>query len=148
MGVTLAGPADDVPSRIPDIPRLPLAKQTILKPAQVKLGAIGSLEGYAVYAGSKDIGLSLTPEFRVETGQMRVNKTRWFVTYNRASRPIGGPFASVKEAHGLAALLAHLDWHRPIEAFADAEIQAVVRIGNRYRENIAIEKRVKQMNAD
>jgi light-regulated signal transduction histidine kinase (bacteriophytochrome) len=52
-----------------------------LKPAQVKLGAMASLEGHA---GGKDTGLRLTPEFIVEAGQMRVNKTRCFVTYNRA----------------------------------------------------------------
>ncbi|MBE7556715.1 MAG: hypothetical protein HS126_37165 [Anaerolineales bacterium] len=60
-----------------------------------------NVEGYAVWTGQKDTGLTLVPEVKLEaSGQAQVNKSRWFVNYDRAGKPVAGPYRSVSEARG------------------------------------------------
>jgi hypothetical protein len=141
-GVTLTVPP---PKASPDIPRLPRARRVILKPKQVKVGPV-EVESFSVLTNAgRETGLRLLPGFKVTNKQVKVNKARWFVWFDRAGRPIAGPFGSIRQARGLASLMAHFDWTRPAGEFTDQQIQEVVRIGNRYRENVEFEQEMRKL---
>jgi hypothetical protein len=144
-GVTLTTPAPVFSKTA--IPHLPPGKRVNLKPKLVPVGPL-NLEGYAVLAEGQETGLSLVPEFKVvEGGELKVNRARWFVHYDRAGRAIAGPFESVNQAKGMAALMAHLDWTQAVENFSDEDIQRAVQWGNRYRENIEHEQMLRQLTS-
>ncbi len=134
-GVTLTVPP---PPKLPDIPRLPQAKRVILKPKKVKIRSL-EVESFSVLTNAgQETGLRLVPGFKADEQQqqVKVNKAKWFVWFDQAGRPIAGPFGSIRQAKGLASLMAHFDWTRPAEEFSAQQLQAVVRIANRYRENV------------
>jgi len=112
-------------------------RETVIKRARVKAGPQTEVEGYTISIHGRDTGLSLTPEYtQTKDGAVTTNKARWYVTWSRVGQPVGGPFGSVAEARGLAAVLATIDWHRDIEEFEGGEIQETVRLARRYRRNI------------
>lgn len=133
-GVSLARPAGPKGEAALKYPQA--GRWTTLKPRLVKVGPVENLEGYAVWAGKKDTGLTLVPEVKVEGGQVRVNKTRWFVNYDRAGKPVAGPYESVSEARGMASLLAQLDWAKSVENFGDQEIRQAAQAIRSYREDL------------
>ncbi len=140
-GVTLTVPP---PPKSPDIPHLPQAKRVILKPKKVKIGSL-EIESFSVLTNAgRETGLRLLPGFKASKKQVKVNKAKWFVWFDQAGRPIAGPFGSIRQAKGLASLMAHFDWTRPAEEFTAQQIQAVVRIGNRYRENVEFEEEMRK----
>lgn len=144
-GVTLARPAASRSETAVKYPQT--GRRTALKPRLVKVGPVDNLEGYAVWAGNKDTGLTLVPEVKLEAnGQAKINKARWFVQYDRAGKPVAGPYESVGEAKGMASLLANLDWNRPVEQFADEEIRGVTRMAREYREDLDFRQYVKQIS--
>jgi hypothetical protein len=113
----------------------------------VKVGPVENVEGYAVWTGQKDTGLTLVPEIKLEaSGQAQVNKSRWFVNYDRAGKPVAGPYRSVSEARGMASLLAHFDWTRGVENFEDEEIRAVTRMAREYREDLDFKEHIRQIS--
>ena len=123
-GAVLLGPGvSDAKSPLPVL----VAGQTVLKPAQVQAGAL-SLAGYAVYVYGRDTALRLT-----RGGSVGDDQPQWFVVWGRSGQAIGGPFASIKEAEGLAGALTRLNWNRPIEEFSQAEIREAVRLAREYR---------------
>ncbi len=143
VGATLVGPAAPAGVMSGDISRLPPARPAVLRPARLKVGLVENVAGYAVSVYGRDTGLSLVPEVKVEQGQVSIDQTRWFVLYNQAGLPIGGPFASIKAAQGLASLLVNFEWNKSVEGFDDGELQKIVAIGNRFRENIEFEQRLR-----
>lgn len=144
-GVSLARPAlarNEAAVKYPQTGR-----QTTLKPRMVKVGPVENVEGYAVWTGQKDTGLTLVPEVKLEaSGQAQINKSRWFVNYDRAGKPVAGPYRSVSEARGMASLLAHFDWTRGVENFADEEIRAVTRMAREYREDLDFRQYMQQIS--
>jgi len=117
-----------------------------LKPAWVTFGAIQNVEGYEViFPGGAKTGLTITPEIKIEAdGHLKINKLRWYVNYERAGRPIGGPYESVSQAKGMAALMAQFDWNRPPESFTKKEAEAITAAANGYRADIKEERLLKQ----
>jgi hypothetical protein len=112
-------------------------RRTTLKPRLVQVGPLENLEGYAVWVEKKETGLTLVPEVKLAaSGQAQINKSRWFVNYDRAGKPVAGPFRSVGEARGMASLLTHFDWTKGVESFTDDEIRAVTRLARAYREDL------------
>ncbi len=120
-------------------------RPTSLKPRLVKVGPLENVEGYAVWTGKRDTGLTLVPEVKLEAnGQAKVNKSRWFVNYDRAGKSVAGPYNSVSEARGMASLLAHFDWTRPVEQFQDEEIRSVTCMTREYREDLEFKRLYEQ----
>lgn len=143
-GVTLALPSASLYTPTVKYPQT--GRPTSLKPRLVKVGPLENVEGYAVWTGKRDTGLTLVPEVKVEAnGQAKVNKSRWYVNYDRAGKPVAGPFTSVSEARGMASLLAHLDWTKEVENFGDEEIRAMLRLANQYREEIEFAQHLKRI---
>ncbi len=144
-GVSLARPAVVRSETAVKYPQT--GRQTTLKPRMVKVGPVENVEGYAVWTGQKDTGLTLVPEVKLEaSGQAQVNKSRWFVNYDRAGKPVAGPYRSVSEARGMASLLAHFDWTRGVENFEDEEIRAVTRMAREYREDLDFRQYMQQIS--
>jgi len=115
--------------------------ETSLTRARVKAGPEIEVEGYRVSVHGRETGLSLTPEYTsTKDGAVTTNKSRWYVTWERVGQPVGGPFGSVAAAQGLAALLASLDWQRDVGDFETGEIQAAVRLANRYRRQVGMRR--------
>lgn len=107
----------------------------------IKVGPLENVEGYAVWTGKRDTGLTLVPEVRLAAdGQAQVNKSHWYVNYDRAGKLVAGPYSSVSEARGMASLLTNLDWTRPVEQFADEEIRIVTRVTREYREDLEFKR--------
>ncbi len=98
-------------------------RMTTLQAKSVSVGAVENIQGYSVRCLGRDTGLALVPEVTVREGQARVNSSRWFIIYERAGEPIGGPFSNVKQAQSMASLLANFDWARTPEQFTPAEVQ-------------------------
>lgn len=122
-------------------PKAYLPKRTTLEPKSIKVGPLDNLEGYAVLARGQKTGLSLTPEVRVEAGgQVRINKGRWFVNYDQAGKAIAGPFESVKQAQGMASLLANLNWNRHVEEIPEEDVRIASAMGREYREELGFAK--------
>jgi hypothetical protein len=46
----------------------------------------------------------------------------------------------------MASLLAHFDWIRGVENFADEEIRAVTRMAREYREDLDFRQYMKQIS--
>jgi hypothetical protein len=90
-----------------------------LKRRTVKAGPVDNVAGYAVWTGQKDTGLTLAPEVKMAAnGQVKINKSRWFVNFDQVSKPIAGPYESVRQARAMATLLAHLDWTKNMANFS------------------------------
>ncbi len=143
-GVTLARPVTSGHETVVKYPQT--GRATSLKPRLVKVGPLENVEGYAVWTGKRDTGLSLVPEVkRAASGEAQINKSRWFVNYDRAGRPVAGPYESVNEARGMASLLAHFDWAKDVESFNDDEIRAVTRLANEYREELEFARHLKRI---
>ena len=88
-------------------------------------------------ARGQDTGLSLTPEVKVEAGgQVRINRDRWFVNYNQAGKAIAGPFESVKQAQGMASLLANLNWTRRVEEIPEQDVKTAAELARWYRKEL------------
>jgi ATP-dependent protease HslVU (ClpYQ) peptidase subunit len=111
------------------------------------VGPLENVEGYAVWTGQRDSGLTLIPEVKIAgDGQARINKSRWFVNYDRAGKPVAGPSTSVSEARKMASLLANFDWTKGVENFSDDEIRATVRLAKEYREELAFRDHMRQIS--
>lgn len=135
-GVSLVRPAAARRETAVQFPQT--SQRTTLRPRLVKIGPLENVEGYAVWVGKKETGLTLVPEVKLAaSGQAQINKSRWFVNYDRAGKPVAGPFHSVGEARGMASLLAHFDWTKGVEHFTNDEIRAVTRLARAYREDVA-----------
>jgi hypothetical protein len=144
-GVSLARPV--VARRETAVKYPQTGRRTTLKPRMVKVGPVENVEGYAVWTGQKDTGLTLVPEVKVAAGgQAKINKSRWFINYDRAGKPVAGPYRSVSEARGMASLLAHFDWTRGVERFTDEEIRAVTRLTREYREDLDFKEHMQQIS--
>ena len=114
---------------------------TSLKPRTVKVGPVDNVAGYAVWIGQKETGLTLAPEVKMAAnGQVNINKSHWFVHYNRASQPVAGPYESVRQARGMAALLAHLDWTKNVEDFSEGEIRQISHLTQDYRQELEFQR--------
>ncbi|GIK42138.1 MAG: hypothetical protein BroJett011_59710 [Chloroflexota bacterium] len=120
-----------------------------LKPQWIRVGSIKNVDGYVVtHLNGKASGLAIAPEIKMDdTSQLKINKARWFVYYDRISQPVAGPYESINQAKGIASLLVNLDWTRPIEAFTEDEIQAAKQAGNAYRADLEEEKIIKERAA-
>ena len=128
-------------------PKAYLPRRTTLKPKSIKIGSIDNLEGYAVLARGQETGLSLTPEVKVEAGgQVRINKGRWFVNYDQAGKAIAGPFESIKQAQGMASLLANLNWNCRVEEIPEEDVRTASAMGREYREELGFAKQLKQIS--
>ena len=101
------------------------SKPTTLRPKSVSTGGLTHLTGYAVYVRGQATGLSLMPEVKTDQGQVRLDRSRWYVNYDRAGKPIAGPFNSRKSAQRMAGLLANIDWQRPPSEIRQSEIEMV-----------------------
>jgi hypothetical protein len=122
-------------------PKAYLPRRTTLKSKSITVGPLDNLEGYAVLARGQDTGLSLTPEVKVEDGgQVRINKARWFVNYDQAGKAIAGPFESVKQAQGMASLLANIDWNRRVEEIPEQDIKIAAELARIYRDELGFAK--------
>lgn len=144
-GVSLARPARPRPETTLNYPQT--GRRTTLKPCLVKVGPLENVAGYAVWTGQKDTGLTLTPEVKpAASGQVQINKSRWFVNYDRAGKPLAGPYRSVSEARGMASLLAHFDWTKGVESFKDGEIRAAGRMAKEYREELDFKAYMRQIS--
>jgi len=55
---------------------------TTLEPATVRVNGV-RVEGLAVHAGGRASGLSLVPEVKTTARGVAVDRTRWFVSYDR-----------------------------------------------------------------
>jgi hypothetical protein len=118
-------------------------RRTTLKPRLIKVGPVDNVAGYAVWTGQKDTGLTLVPEVKLAAnGQVKIDKSRWFVNYDRAAKPIAGPFQSVREARGMAAFLAHFDWTRAVEDFEDDEIRQTLQMTKEYRDELNFKRQM------
>jgi hypothetical protein len=107
----------------------------------VKVGAVDNVAGYAAWTGQKDTGLTLVPEVKLAAnGQAKIDKSRWFVHYNRASKPVAGPYESVREARIMASLLAHFDWAKNAENFSDGEIRQISHLTQDYRHELEFKR--------
>ena len=134
-GVSLTRPAVARRETTTEYPQT--GRRTALKPRMVKVGPVENVAGYAVWTGKKDSGLTLVPEVKLgSNGQAKINKGRWFINYDRAAKPVAGPYNSVREARGMASLLAHFDWTRGVESFDDEEIRQITRMTREYREDL------------
>jgi hypothetical protein len=112
-----------------------------LKPRTVKVGPVDNVAGYAVWTGQKDTGLTLAPEVKLAAnGQVKINKSHWFVHYNRASQPVAGPYESVRAARGMASLLAHFDWTKNVEDFSESEIRQISHLTQDYRHELEFKR--------
>lgn len=144
-GVSLARPAAARQEAHVKYPQT--GRQTSLKPRMVKVGPVENVEGYAVWAGNKDTGLTLVPEVKLEAkGQAKVNKSHWFVNYDRAGKPVAGPYSSVSEARGMASLLAHFDWTMGVESFENENLRAISRVIKEYREDLEFKEHMRQIS--
>lgn len=119
-GVLLQGA---LPVKHSTLPLMPVTDQTVLKPAEVKVGML-PVKGYAVYQFGRDTGLRLASTDSQST---------WFVYWGRTGQALGGPFASLNEAEGLAGILARLNWNRPLAEFTEADMRGAVRLARAYR---------------
>lgn len=144
-GVTLTRPAA---SRYTTVVRYSqTGRPASLKPRLVKVGPVENVEGYAVWTGKRDTGLTLVPEVKLEAnGQAKINKSRWPVNYDRAGKPIAGPYTSVSEVRGMASLLAHFDWTKEVENFGDEEIRQTLKMTREYREGLEFEEHMRQIS--
>lgn len=106
---------------------------TTLQAKSVSVGAVENIQGYSVRCLGRDTGLSLVPEVTMREGQAKVNSSRWFIIYERAGEPIGGPFANVKQAQTMASLLANFDWTRAPGQFTPAEVQQAAAMARQQR---------------
>ena len=145
-GVSLTVPA---PAPLPAssaAKQLSAGRRIRLKPGWVSIGAIKNLDGYNVLLSNGErTGLTISPGFKVEQdGQVTITQDRWFVNYDRAGKPLAGPYDNLNQARGMAALLAHLDWNRPRQEFTVAEVRLVTALENSYRAGIEDEKILKQ----
>jgi hypothetical protein len=114
----------------------------------VKVGAVDNVAGYAVWTGKKDTGLTLVPAVKLAAnGQIKIDKSRWFVHYDRAGKPVAGPYGSVDEARRMTSILAHFDWTKAVEDFKDEEIRAVTQLANDYRAEIEFAHHIRQITA-
>lgn len=144
-GVSLVRPATSRPEKGFKYPQT--GRRTRLKPRLVKVGPLENVEGYAVWTGQRDSGLTLVPEVKIAAGgQAQINKSRWFVNYDRAGKPVAGPYTSVSEARKMASLLANFDWTKGVENFSDDEIRATVRMAKEYREELAFRDHMRQIS--
>ncbi len=135
-GADLLVPVGGTPFSLADL-NMAAPPETTLTKARVMAGPQTEVEGYTVSVRGRETGLCLTPEYmKTGDGGMTTNQARWFVTWNRVGQPVGGPFASIREAQGLAAVLAAINWQRDIRDFETGEIQTAVRLANRYRRQI------------
>jgi hypothetical protein len=101
--------------------------------AVTAVGAVENIQGYSVRCLGRETGLSLVPEVTLREGQIKVNSSRWFIIYERAGEPVGGPFANVKQAQAMASLLANFDWTRAPGQFTPAEVQQAVAMARQQR---------------
>jgi hypothetical protein len=116
-------------------------RRTSLKPRIVQVGPVDNVAGYAVWTGQKDTGLTLAPEVKMAAnGQAKINKSRWFVNYDQVSKPIAGPYESVRQAGAMAALLAHLDWTKNVEDFSEGEIRQISHLTQDYRHELEFKR--------
>ena len=145
-GVSLAVPAPTSPLSSGPGRQLPVGRRVRLKPGWVSVGAIKNLDGYSVaLSNGRPTGLTISPGFKVEgDGQVTITKDRWFVNYDLAGKPLAGPYDSLNQAKGMAALLAALDWNRPMQDFAVEEVRLITALENSYRAGIEDEKLLKQ----
>lgn len=125
-------------------PRPGQNRQLRLKEQPVDI-AVGIAEGaapglvrvegaYAVLAGDRPTGMALTPELAVKTGQATGD---WSVTHIDTGLAIAGGFSDLGQAERMAALLAHIDWTRPFETMAQAEIAEAKQIIRAYQASLA-----------
>jgi hypothetical protein len=124
-------------------------RRVTLKPAWINAGGLKNLDGYEVFlTDGTRTGLTLTPEVKVdENGVVIINKTRWFVNYDRASRAIGGPYESLSQARSMASIMAQFNWMRSIEEFSNEELEAITRAANTFRADLDEEKIIKERAA-
>lgn len=124
-------------------------RRLALKPAWINAGGLKNLDGYEVFlSDGTRTGLTLTPEVKVdESGRVTINKTRWFVNYDRAGRPIGGPYESLNQARSMASMMAQFNWMRSIEEFPNEELEVITRAANSFRADLEEEKIIKERAA-
>ena len=91
---------------------------------------------FAVLAGERPTGMALTPSYQIKNGQPLTGET-WGVTHVDTGRLIAGGFDDLRQAEGLAARLAGLDWSRPFETMPRAGVQTATRIIHDSRAGLA-----------
>ena len=139
VGVQLVRPTEAKPGTNFKYPRT--GRWTSLKPRTVKVGPVDNVAGYAVWTGKKDTGLTLVPEVKLTgSGQVKIDKSRWFVNYDQVSKPIAGPYESVRQARVMAALLAHFDWTKNVEDFSEGEIREISQLTQDYRQELGFQR--------
>jgi hypothetical protein len=147
-GANLVPPsAEAVTMRLPKFSTK--GRRVTLKPAWINAGGLKNLDGYEVFlSDGTRTGLTLTPEVKVdENGSVTINKTRWFVNYDRAGRAIGGPYESLSQARSMALIMAQFNWLRSIEEFSNEELEAITRAANAFRADLEEEKFIKERAA-
>ena len=110
------------------------SKPTTLQPQPISTGGLSHLTGYAVHVRGRPTGLSLVPEVKTNQGQIKLDRSRWYVNYDRAGKPIAGPFNSRKSAQQMAGLLANIDWQRPPSEIRQGEIDTVKAMSRQIRD--------------
>lgn len=145
-GVSLAVPTPAVQLASGPGKQPPVGRRIRLKPGWVSVGAIKNLDGYTVLlSNGQSTGLTISPGFKVEgDGQVKLTQDQWFVNYDLVGKPLAGPYDSLNQAKGMAALLATLDWNRPMQDFAVEEVRLIAALENSYRAGIEDEKLLKQ----
>ncbi len=98
-------------------------RMTTLRPKLVSVGSVKNIQGHSVRCLGRDTGLSLVPDVTMQAGQVKVDSSKWFITYDKAGETVGGPFANIKQAQAMASLLANFDWTRSPSQFTPAEVQ-------------------------
>ena len=108
-------------------------KSTTLQPQSITTGGLTHLTGYAVHVRGQATGLSLMPEVKTEQGQAQLDRSRWYVNYDQAGKPIAGPFNSRQAAQRMAGLLANINWQRPPTQISQTEVEAVKAMSRQVR---------------
>lgn len=124
-------------------------RRVTLKPTWINAGGLKNLDGYEVFlTDGTRTGLTLMPEVKIdENGVVTINKTRWFVNYDRAGRAIGGPYESLNQARSMASMMAQFNWMRSIEEFSNEELEAITRAANSFRADLEEEKIIREKAA-
>lgn len=61
---------------------------------------------------------------------------------------MAGPYSSLNEARGMAALLAHFDWTKPVEEFRDEEIKTIVGLATQFREDLEFAQHMRRISGE
>ena len=112
----------------------------------MKVGPGNNVEGYAVWCGNKNTGLTLIPAIKIGVGgQAKINQARWFVYYDRVAKPLAGPYNSIGESREMVSLLAHFDWTNEVENFSDEDIHQILKMIQEYRQELDFKRYMAQI---